>query len=272
MRRRTLVVLLAAALGGAAWADHTNNIMLTGFWPPTNNMLRQFSTNPAQNPGGWAGGNWEGRGYNVYSYFPEFSTIPPTNGSGDFEVDYQDTSSDFWRLTAELKPAAIITFGLADLNDRDWELEGGHTMYAINMWDPDYVTPTRPSPASPIGSQTPGTFRASSLPMDSIVSDLLGSGVNVTPYSTTGDTSKFLCNFIGYHACWYHDMHSAASDPAQCFAAGHIHVGGLVSDLEGQLATEVTLRSLTAYLDTLVPEPTSAALLLVVFALARGRR
>src|SRR5262245_41383211 len=48
------------------------NIMITGYWPPTNEMIREFSNNPTQNPGGWIGGNWEGRGYNVYAYFPEF--------------------------------------------------------------------------------------------------------------------------------------------------------------------------------------------------------
>jgi hypothetical protein len=51
---------------------YTNNILLTGYWPPTNEMVRRFSTSTVQNPDGWIGGNWEGRGYNVYSFFPEF--------------------------------------------------------------------------------------------------------------------------------------------------------------------------------------------------------
>ena len=53
-------------------ADYTNNIMITGYWPPTNEMVRHFSNNPVQNPGGWVGGNWEGRGYDIYAFFPEF--------------------------------------------------------------------------------------------------------------------------------------------------------------------------------------------------------
>ena len=51
-------------------------ILLTGYWPPSNEAVRPFSNNPVQNPGGWVGSDWEGRGYDVYSYFPEFS--PPT--------------------------------------------------------------------------------------------------------------------------------------------------------------------------------------------------
>src|SRR6188474_964335 len=35
-------------------------ILLTGYWPPTNEMIRHFSTDPVQNPGGWMGSNWEG--------------------------------------------------------------------------------------------------------------------------------------------------------------------------------------------------------------------
>ena len=45
--------------------DYTNNILLTGYWPPTNHMLRQFSTDPEQNPGGWRGRNWRGHGFDI---------------------------------------------------------------------------------------------------------------------------------------------------------------------------------------------------------------
>ena len=76
-------------------AAHTQNILLTGYWPPTNEMLRKFSTNPDQNPGGWQGQNWEGRGYDVYAFFPEFPGGTGSNpkGNGDFEIDYQDVGS-----------------------------------------------------------------------------------------------------------------------------------------------------------------------------------
>ena len=105
------------------FAAHTNNILLTGYWPPTNEAVRHFSTNPLQNPDGWVGEDWEGLGYDVYSFFPEFPEgvdVDP-RGVGDFEVDYQDTSEDWWRITAEIEPVAIITFSAG--SDNLWELE-----------------------------------------------------------------------------------------------------------------------------------------------------
>ena len=60
----------------------TKNVVLMGYWPPTNEMLRPWSTDPAQNPGGWIGEDWEGYGYDVYSFFPEFPPDgDPTNDS-----------------------------------------------------------------------------------------------------------------------------------------------------------------------------------------------
>ncbi|MEI2701478.1 MAG: hypothetical protein V9E83_03645 [Baekduia sp.] len=75
--------------------------MITGYWPPTNWMVSRFSTSSELNPDGWIGGNWEGRGYDVYSYFPTFNPDDAPNwgkGTGDFEVDYQDTSADWQRI------------------------------------------------------------------------------------------------------------------------------------------------------------------------------
>ena len=84
-------------------------IMLTGYWSPTNEMLRGFSASPRQNPDGWIGSDWEGRGYDVYAFFPEYPH-GGSQGEGDFEVDYQDTSQDFWPIANGLAPIAIITY------------------------------------------------------------------------------------------------------------------------------------------------------------------
>ena len=48
------------------------NVVLMGYWPPTNEMLRPWSTDPTQNPDGWIGADFGGYGYDVYSFFPEF--------------------------------------------------------------------------------------------------------------------------------------------------------------------------------------------------------
>ncbi len=60
-----LGVLLASLPVQAA----THNILVTGFWPPTNAMVQEFSNNPTLNPDGWKGKNWENSGYDIYSYF-----------------------------------------------------------------------------------------------------------------------------------------------------------------------------------------------------------
>ncbi len=91
------------------------NIMLTGYWNPTGQMIAQFSTDPYLNPDGWKGENWEDSGYNIYSYFPT-----PYLYNGTFEVDYQDTLEDFEIITDEIKPIAIISFG-AGIGP--WEIE-----------------------------------------------------------------------------------------------------------------------------------------------------
>ena len=82
-------LILICWSAAASFAANTTNIMLTGYWPPSNEMLRKFSTDPNQNPGGWQGENWEGRGYNIYAYFPEFPGGTGSNpkGEGDLEVD-----------------------------------------------------------------------------------------------------------------------------------------------------------------------------------------
>ena len=59
----TALVAAAALMGiGAAANAATNNIMITGYWPPTNEMIRPFSTNATQNPGGWQGRGCAGHG------------------------------------------------------------------------------------------------------------------------------------------------------------------------------------------------------------------
>ena len=61
------------------------NIMLTGYWNPTGQMIAPFSNDTYLNPDGWKGENWEDRGYNIYSFFPT-----PGSYNGTFDIDYQD--------------------------------------------------------------------------------------------------------------------------------------------------------------------------------------
>ncbi|MCK6457841.1 MAG: hypothetical protein L6Q92_15085 [Phycisphaerae bacterium] len=230
------------------------NIMLTGYWPPTNEMLRRWSSNAMQNPMGWIGGNWENRGYDILAYFPEFPN-GLGRGEGDFEVDYQDTSNDWWPLVDQLKPIAIITFSRANTTN-GWELEGGNRTYVSSQWTADYLAPTRPTPELPIMQlEPPLTERFSSLPIASIIADVAASGAAVNPFSTVIDDGRFLSNFIGYHGCWYHTLHSDPQDPAWNIAAGHIHVGMNTQLSAAVQATEVTLRALIRHVDRVRASP-----------------
>jgi pyrrolidone-carboxylate peptidase len=226
--------------------------MITGYWPPTNEMLRQFSNNPVQNPDGWVGADWEGRGYNIYSYFPEFPG-GLGKGEGDFEVDYQDTSTDFWAFVDLLDPIALITTGRAGA-DRDWEVEDRHSNRST--WSGDYLDPRQPTPSPPDDTVPAYTTRFGTLPMQEIVDAVNAEpGINVLAYIASDFGGSFLCEYIGYHACWYHDLHADPEDPAWLVASGHIHVGSVMSEAEATTATEITLRELTSYLDQVLPCP-----------------
>lgn len=226
------------------------NIVLTGYWPPTNEMLRQFSPNPVQNPDGWVGENWEGRGYNVYAFFPEFPGGTGSNpkGDGDFEVDYQDTSGDFWPLVAQLRPIAIVAYGRSG-DDYDWELEGGHRMYSLSSWSNDYLSPYDPTPELPIADETPGNERYSTLPIQEVIDAITAEVPSLYPYSPAIDTSRFLCNFMGYHVNWYHDLHPHPTDPAWNVAAGFIHLGYRMSLEDAIAGNEVTVRTVIQHVD-----------------------
>lgn len=273
-----LALMAASAIAPFAAAGHTNNIMITGYWPPTNWMVSRFSTNPELNPDGWIGGNWEGRGYNVFSYFPTFNPDDAPNwgkGTGDFEVDYQDTSADWQRIVNEVKPAAIITFSRGNPGS-NWEVESRLKMRAVSSWFPDYLEPKRPSTDMPIFADlAPNQIVPSTLPMQGIVDAVRASGAINNAYIDTGNGfgGAFLSEFIGLHGEWYNMQHSGVNDPYRNFAAGHIHVGIDTPLAAANMATETTLRVLTDYLDTVVPAPGTAGMVFLGLAsIARRRR
>lgn len=269
------VAVLAAASAPAA-ADYTNNILITGYWPPTNEMIRPFSTNPAQNPGGWQGGNWEGRGYDIYSFFPEFPGItqPPYGaGQGDFMVDYQDASADFWRVVTEIKPVAIITFSRGN-NDSSWEIESRARKLPLSSWTPDYIAPVRPTPELPIAGEPDNLIRNSTLPMNQIRSAVAAANLGVNAYIDTSPAfgGTFVSEFTSYHGIWYQSLHANSADPAWCVAGGHIHVGGLTPVGAATTATQITLRTLTDYVNTIVPAPGTVWVLAGAMAIGFRRR
>ena len=233
--------------------DHFRNILICGYWPPTNEMVRPFSTNEELNPDGWIGDNWEERGYDVHSYFPTFD--PPDcevcgQGEGDLEVDYQDTSEDWWNIVDSINPIAIITFSRGGIDYR-WELEWMTTNWEASQWIEDFEEPLLPTPSPPDSTWPYNAPRYSSLPMDSIEAAMNLSGLNLYPViDYTFGTGNYLSEYLGYHGVWYKaQMDSLNQIDRSCHLAGHIHVGGLADWDEAIEAVNITLREVIEVLD-----------------------
>ena len=249
-RTRTILCagLLVFLLGTACFGGHTKNIMLTGFWPPSNEMLRKFSTDPNQNPGSWQGQNWEGRGYDIYAYFPEFPGGTGSNpkGNGDFEVDYQDVAADFERITGNIHPVALLSYGKGTIS---WELE--YNARNLSGWNTDYLAPFGPTPSPPDSSVSSGYVRNSTLPIEAIADAINSSGLGVnTKVDWDGDAGSFLCEYIAYYDAWYQSLHNDPCDQYQCLAAGLTHVPSSLSVGTATTVCEIALRNVINHLDS----------------------
>ncbi len=206
-------------------------IMLTGYWHPTGQMIARFSTDTVLNPAGWQGENWEGRGYSIYSYFPD-----PATYTGTFAVDYQKTWEDFWAITTQIKPVAIISFGAGD---GPWEIEWNARN--LSQWVFDSVAPILPTPNPPDDTVPVGYIRHPSLPVQAIA-DAVEAHTTINAWvDWQGNPGAFLCEYIAYLGMWYQAIHAADSQQP-CDAAGFIHVNQNVPLIEAQEAVNITLR------------------------------
>ncbi|HET6582542.1 MAG TPA: hypothetical protein VFG69_03825, partial [Nannocystaceae bacterium] len=236
-----------------------------GYWPPTNEMLRPWSTNVAQNPGGWIGANWGGYGYDVYSFFPEFPPDgDPTNdrigqdgsvGSPDFDlrVDYQATSADFWRIVDELEPAILLTTSRG--GDIGWEIEaidGGHGVnnpgdpsldWSSDAHDVDQF-PTQesiePRSWAAISTYRQGLTLPTQLPVEAIVDATSVLGVTDVVVDMDGTSGNYLSGFLALHGLYYQH------ETPHAVAAGHIHVGYGLPVADASVLVEATLHAILA--------------------------
>ncbi len=268
-------VLLSVAGFAPAQDNFTRNILLTGYWPQTNNMLRAFSPNPDQNPDGWIGQNWNNTGYNIYAFFPEFpgQTGPDWGqGVGDFEIDYQDTSADWARILPEINPLAIMTFSRGGAGS-NWEIEGQLQMHEPRRWINDYDGVRRPTEDMPIfQTLVPDEWYQSSLPTEAIENAVDAAGIGVDAYIDTTGGGRFLSEFIGLHGLMHKINNESPDAEFRTFAAGHIHVG-IDTPLEAaEMATQISLEQLTGYLDTVIPSPPGGAVFIALSATAFVRR
>ncbi len=225
-------------------------ILLTGYWPPSNEAVRPFSQDLSKNPGGWMGSDWEGRGYDVVSYFPEFFPADCGGcgiGVGELKVDYQATVADFNAFAAAVQPIAIVTLSRGFF-DMSWELE--MNQYNRSTWVNDFKAPLQPTPAPPNPNAPAGALEPSQLPVQWIVDSLAEAELGIDPYiCVSGDGGGFLSEFIAYLGVWYRANHDTPGTADWCVAAGHVHVGGFVPWNRARAAAEVTLRSLIDYVD-----------------------
>ena len=223
-------------------------ILLTGYWPPTNEAVRPFSQNTLLNPDGWIGENWEGFGYDIISYFPSFN--PPDcndcgQGYGDLEVDYQDTSEDWWNIVETHDPIAIITFSRGYINN-SWEMEWKY--YNRLGWIDDFTPPYQPTPAPPDQDSPINHMRFSSLPMTEIVEAINSSDLGLYSYIDYAEgAGGYLSEYKGFHGVWYKGL-MENEDETPCYLAGHVHVGGLVDWGTAHEAVLITVSETIQYI------------------------
>tara|TARA_B100001115_G_C15830008_1_gene414006 strand:- start:669 stop:2069 length:1401 start_codon:yes stop_codon:yes gene_type:complete len=231
---------------------NNNIIMVTGYWPPTNEMVRHFSQNTNLNPEGWQGQNWENTGYDIVSFFPEFDPPNCDNcgiGFGDLEVDYQNTTEDFWPLVNSVRPLGIITFSRG-YNNMSWELE--MNTYNRFSWISDYSPPYQPTPSPPDQDNSVNFLRQTTLPINQIrdrINDL-NNGLN-SYIDYDGDAGSFLSEYMGFHGIWYKDLYFY-DDNNPCISAGHIHVGSQVPIEVAKVGAEESIRILIDYLNQFI--------------------
>lgn len=237
---RNLGLALLCAFSVQAFAV-SKNILLTGYWSPSNDMLRRFSPNPEQNPEGWIGRNYMNSGYDVYAYFPEFPKESGTVGVGNFRVDFASAYNDFMRVTADLQPVAIVSFGVAG---GPWEIEAQDLASFQKMFSsgniPSVVGEVIRYPI-PESLKAPVSYR-SSLPLE-----LIRDKVNTLPaprawIDQTQGAGTYLCAFTAYLGGWYHNEHSDPNDPAYNAMAGFIHIN--TSKEDGERAVHMTLEAI----------------------------
>ena len=223
-------------------------ILVTGYWPPTNEMIRHFSQDSNLNPDGWIGENWENTGYDIVSYFPTFDDPDCSScgqGNGILQVDYQNTSEDFWPIVNNHKPIAIITFSRGYIN-YSWELENNY--YNRTNWYNDYESPFLPTPNPPDSDESTNFLRNSNLPMNNIINSINDLDIGLDPYiDINGDPGKFVSEFMGYHGVWYRDLN--LFNEFKCISAGHVHVGGQIDVETAKIAANETIRTLIQHLD-----------------------
>jgi len=217
------------------YQNQRRNIMLTGFWQPTSQMIAQFSTNPTVNPDGWQGENWENLGYDIYSFVAK----EYYNNQGTWEWKYQQIWTEFWDIAQQLHPIAIIGFDQG-AKENTWSIENK----AVN-WKKWYLDDngSQPVPNPPDDTVCPGFVRFSTLPVwkiEKAVNNQTFLNAEVNLFGTPG---FYFCGYLAYLEEWYQAQHKNPDDEYQCKAAGWINVNKNISLEDCIEATNITIKS-----------------------------
>jgi len=217
------------------YENQRRNIMLTGFWQPTSQMIVRFSTDPYVNPDGWQGENWENLGYDIYSFVAK----EYYNNNGTWEMSYQQIWNEYWDIVNQLHPVAIIGFGQGG-KENTWRIENK----AVN-WKKWYLDEEgkQPSPNPPDDTVCPGYIRFSTLPIRQIEKAINNQTSINAEINYLGTPGFYICAYIAYLQLWYKAQHSDSNDEFLCKAAGFIHVNKNVSLEDCIEATNITIRN-----------------------------
>lgn len=225
-------LFILAGLFGCRRAQ-VRNVVLTGYWPPSNQMLAEFSTDKQLNPAGWKGKNWRGLGYDVYSFFPK--------------LDYQGTRADFALTTQAYKPIAIICYGTT--TQGTWEIEQNATVNP--QWNTELCQPPLPD-INELRQMFPANVSARmSLPAHDIAKAVNAAPLGIAArVNADGDAGTFLCNYIALLAVAYQKQHNTPNALDYCAVAGFIHIGAHVSVTQARAAQRVVLATVLRYIST----------------------
>jgi hypothetical protein len=235
-----LMALFPFVFSSVAWSTENRNVLVTGYWSPTGVMLEELNPKNPQ----WQGKNWRGLGYDVHAYFPTDTESTGGVGKGDFRVDFASVFNDFMRLTAELKPVAILSFGQGE---GPWEMEALYPPHQYVGW---FRAGSIPSTVGEIvrfpipDSLKEEKIRRSTLPMGAIEGAVKQLGeAGLFPWiDRTEGAGDYVCGFTGYLASWYQELKSDPALPDHVRAAGFIHVNGSLPQAKASM--EVSLEAL----------------------------
>ena len=125
-----------------------------------------------------------------------------------------------------------------------------------NQWVDDFTPPLQPNPAPPDTLYPSDSLRFSNLPMDSIVSKIESSGLNLYPFIDYNlGVGNYLSEFLGYYGTLYNDLFNYGINNinSKCFLSGHIYLGNLIPWEAAKEAAKISFREVITSINLTLP-------------------